>query len=230
MNIHTLSLFPELIKNALSEGVIQKAVKNKLLSLNYYDLRDFGIGKYKQVDDTIYGGGPGMVLKPEPIFDGVNKIKSDNMIDDCPVILMSPQGKVLNQKKAKKISKYKDIIVIAGRYEGVDERIVSNLVSDEISIGDYILTGGELPAAIFIEVVTRMIPGVVGNIESIELDSITNKMLKYPVYTKPKYLEELKFQIFFFLGIIKKYLIGDIKSHTKIQKRNVQILFKLKFI
>ena len=186
MNIYTLSLFPELIKNALSEGVIQKAVKNKLLSLNYYDLRDFGIGKYKQVDDTIYGGGPGMVLKPEPIFDGVNKIKSDNLIDDCPVILMSPQGKVLNQKKAKKISKYKDIIVIAGRYEGVDERIVSNLVSDEISIGDYILTGGELPAAIFIEVVTRMIPGVVGNIESIELDSITNKMLKYPVYTKPQ--------------------------------------------
>ena len=102
MNIHTLSLFPELIKNALSEGVIQKAVKNKLLSLNYYDLRDFGIWKYKQVDDTIYGGGPGMVLKPEPIFDGVNKIKSDNLIDDCPVILMSPQGKVLNQKKAKR--------------------------------------------------------------------------------------------------------------------------------
>ena len=186
MNIYTLSLFPELIKNALSEGVIQKAVKNKLLSLNYYDLRDFGIGKYKQVDDTIYGGGPGMVLKPEPIFDGVNKIKSDNMIDDCPVILMSPQGKILNQEYGKKISKFKDIIVIAGRYEGVDERIVSNLVSDEISIGDYILSGGELPAAIFIEVVARMIPGVGGNEESIELDSITNKMLKYPVYTKPK--------------------------------------------
>ncbi|SVC56654.1 uncharacterized protein METZ01_LOCUS309508, partial [marine metagenome] len=124
MNIHTLSLFPELIKNALSEGVIKKAVKNKLLSLNYYDLRNFGIGKYKQVDDTIYGGGPGMVLKPEPIFDGVNKIKSDNLIDDCPVILMSPQGKILNQEKAKRLSKFKDIIVIAGRYEGVDERIV----------------------------------------------------------------------------------------------------------
>ena len=99
---------------------------------------------------------------------------------------MSPQGKILNQEYGKKISKFKDIIVIAGRYEGVDERIVTNLVSDEISIGDYILSGGELPAAIFIEVVARMIPGVVGNEESIELDSITNKMLKYPVYTKPK--------------------------------------------
>ena len=186
MNIHTLSLFPKLIENALNEGVIKKAVKNKLLNLNYYDLRDFGVGKHKQVDDTTYGGGPGMVLKPEPIFNGITKIKSDNLIDDCPIILMSPQGKILNQEQGKKISKFKDIIVIAGRYEGVDERIVSNLVSDEISIGDYILTGGELPAAIFIEVVARMIPGVVGNEESIELDSITNKMLKYPVYTKPK--------------------------------------------
>ena len=186
MNIHTLSLFPKLIENALNDGVIKKAVKNKLLNLNYYDLRDFGIGKHKQVDDTTYGGGPGMVLKPEPIFNGVNKIKSDKLIHDCPIILMSPQGKILNQEYGKKISKFKDIIVIAGRYEGVDERIVSNLVSDEISIGDYILSGGELPAAIFIEVVARMIPGVVGNEESIELDSITNKMLKYPVYTKPK--------------------------------------------
>ena len=186
MNIHTLSLFPKLIENALNDGVIKKAVKNKLLNLNYYDLRDFGVGKHKQVDDTTYGGGPGMVLKPEPIFNGITKIKSDNLIDDCPIILMSPQGKILNQEQGKKISKFKDIIVIAGRYEGVDERIVSNLVSDEISIGDYILSGGELPAAIFIEVVARMIPGVVGNEESIELDSITNKMLKYPVYTKPK--------------------------------------------
>ena len=225
MNIYTLSLFPELIKNALSEGVIQKAVKNKLLSLNYYDLRDFGIGKYKQVDDTIYGGGPGMVLKPEPIFDGVNKIKSDNLIDDCPVILMSPQGKVLNQKKAKKVSKYKDIIVIAGRYEGVDERIVSNLVSDEISIGDYILTGGELPAAIFIEVVTRMIPGVVGNIESIELDSITNKMLKYPVYTKPKIFRGIEVPDILFSGNHKE--ISDWrhkKSYENTKKKRPDLI------
>ena len=204
MNIHTLSLFPELIKNALSAGVIKKAVKNKLLSLNYYDLRDFGIGKYKQVDDTIYGGGPGMVLKPEPIFDGVNKIKSDNLIDDCPVLLMSPQGKILNQENAKRLSKFKDIIVIAGRYEGVDERVVSNLISDEISIGDYILSGGELPTAIFIEVVARMIPSVIGNKESIESDSLTNKMLKYPVYTKPKIFKGIKVPEIFFYDFQKK--------------------------
>ena len=112
MNIHTLSLFHELIKNALTQGVIKKAIQNKLLSLNYYDLRDFGIGKSKQVDDTIYGGGAGMVLKPEPIFQGVNKIKSDNLLDNCPVILMSPQGKILNQEKAKSLSKFKDIFGI----------------------------------------------------------------------------------------------------------------------
>ena len=204
MNIHTLSLFPELIKNALTQGVINKAIQNKLLSLNYYDLRAFGIGKYKQVDDTIYGGGAGMVLKPEPIFQGVNKIKSDNLLDNCPVILMSPQGKILDQKKAKNLSKFKDIIVIAGRYEGVDERIVSNLVSDEISIGDYILSGGELPTAIFIEVVARMIPSVIGNTESIESDSLTNKMLKYPVYTKPKIFKGIKVPEILFSGNHKK--------------------------
>jgi len=185
MNIHTLSLFPELIKNSLSEGVIQKAVKNKLLSLSYYDLRDFGIGKYKQVDDTIYGGGPGMVLKPEPIFDGVNKIKSDNLIDDCPVILMSPQGKVLNQKMAKKVSKYKDIIVIAGRYEGVDERVRQHLVTDEISIGDYVLSGGELPAMVVADAVVRLIPGVLGSETSAVDDSYATDLLEYPQYTRP---------------------------------------------
>ena len=114
MNIHTLSLFPELIKNALTQGVIKKAIQNKLLRLNYYDLRDFGIGKYKQVDDTIYGGGAGMVLKPEPIFQGVNKIKSDNLLDNCPVILMSPQGKILDQKKAKNLSKFNGVTMLGG--------------------------------------------------------------------------------------------------------------------
>ena len=225
MNIHTLSLFPKLIENALNEGVIKKAVKNKLLNLNYYDLRDFGVGKHKQVDDTTYGGGPGMVLKPEPIFNGITKIKSDNLIDDCPIILMSPQGKILNQEQGKKISKFKDIIVIAGRYEGVDERIVSNLVSDEISIGDYILSGGELPAAIFIEVVARMIPGVVGNEESIELDSITNKMLKYPVYTKPKIFRGIEVPDILFSGNHKE--ISDWrhkKSYENTKKKRPDLI------
>ena len=225
MNIHTLSLFPKLIENALNEGVIKKAVQNKLLNLNYYDLRDFGIGKHKQVDDTTYGGGPGMVLKPEPIFNGITKIKSDNLTGDCPIILMSPQGKILNQKQGKRISKFKDIIVIAGRYEGVDERIVSNLVSDEISIGDYILSGGELPAAIFIEVVARMIPGVIGNEESIELDSITNKMLKYPVYTKPKIFRGIEVPRILFSGNHKE--ISDWrhkKSYENTKKKRPDLI------
>ena len=225
MNIHTLSLFPKLIKNALNEGVIKKAVKNKLLNLNHYDLRDFGIGKHKQVDDTIYGGGPGMVLKPEPIFNGVTKIKSDNLLDDCPVILMSPQGKIINQQKGKELSKFKDIIVIAGRYEGVDERIVSNLISDEISIGDYILSGGELPTAIFIEVIARMIPGVIGNEESIELDSISNKILKYPVYTKPKIFRGFKVPDILFSGNHKQ--ISDWrhkKSYENTKKKRPDLI------
>ena len=186
MNFYTLSLFPNLINDSLKEGVIKNAIKNKQINLYNYNLREFGVGKHKQLDDTSYGGGPGMILKPEPIFDGVKYIKDSNNIINCPVILMSPQGKVLNQSLAKNFIIEKDLIIISGRYEGVDQRVISNLVTDEISIGDYILSGGELPTAVFIEVLTRTLPGVLGNKESLSDESLNNNKIKYPVYTKPK--------------------------------------------
>ena len=186
MNFYTLSLFPNLINDSLKEGVIKNAIKNKQINLYNYNLREFGVGKHKQLDDTSYGGGPGMILKPEPIFDGVKYIKDSNNIINCPVILMSPQGKVLNQSLAKNFILEKDLIIISGRYEGVDQRVISNLVTDEISIGDYILSGGELPTAVFIEVLTRTLPGVLGNKESLSDESLNNNKIKYPVYTKPK--------------------------------------------
>ena len=186
MNFYTLSLFPNLINDSLKEGVIKNAIKNKQINLYNYNLREFGVGKHKQLDDTSYGGGPGMILKPEPIFDGVKYIKDSNNIINCPVILMSPQGKVLNQSLVKKFIIEKDLIIISGRYEGVDQRVISNLVTDEISIGDYILSGGELPTAVFIEVLTRTLPGVLGNKESLSDESLNNNKIKYPVYTKPK--------------------------------------------
>ena len=163
MNFYTLSLFPNLINSSLEEGVIKKAINNKFINIVNYDLRKFGVGKNKQLDDTNYGGGPGMILKPEPIFKGVEYIKDKHKVTSCPVVLMSPQGKLLKQNIAKDFAQNQNIIIISGRYEGVDERVVSNLITHEISIGDYVLSGGELPTAIFIEVLSRMAPGVLGN-------------------------------------------------------------------
>jgi len=186
MNFYTLSLFPNLINSSLEEGVIKKAINNKFINIVNYDLRKFGVGKNKQLDDTNYGGGPGMILKPEPIFKGVEYIKDKHKIMSCPVVLMSPQGKLLKQNIAKHFVQNQNIIIISGRYEGVDERVVSNLITHEISIGDYVLSGGELPTAIFIEVISRMAPGVLGNEDSLNEESFSKSKIKYPVYTKPK--------------------------------------------
>ena len=186
MNFCTLSLFPNLIKSTLEEGVIKKAIIKKYINIVNYDLRKFGIGKNKQLDDTNYGGGPGMILKPEPIFNGVEYIKEKHNIKSCPIILMSPQGKVLKQDVVKHFVSDENLIIISGRYEGVDERVVSDLITHEISIGDYVLSGGELPTAIFIEVLSRMAPGVLGNENSLSEESFSKSQIKYPVYTKPK--------------------------------------------
>ena len=186
MNFYTLSLFPNLIKSSLEEGVIKKAIIKKYINIVNYDLRKFGIGKNKQLDDTNYGGGPGMILKPEPIFNGVEYIKEKHNINSCPIILMSPQGKVLKQDVVKHFVSDENLIIISGRYEGVDERVVSDLITHEISIGDYVLSGGELPTAIFIEVLSRMAPGVLGNENSLSEESFSKSKIKYPVYTKPK--------------------------------------------
>ncbi|MFL2767324.1 MAG: tRNA (guanosine(37)-N1)-methyltransferase TrmD [Dehalococcoidia bacterium] len=186
MNFYTLSLFPNLIKSSLEEGVIKKAIIKKYINIVNYDLRKFGIGKNKQLDDTNYGGGPGMILKPEPIFNGVEYIKEKHNIKSCPIILMSPQGKVLKQDVVKHFVSDENLIIISGRYEGVDERVVSDLITHEISIGDYVLSGGELPTAIFIEVLSRMAPGVLGNENSLSEESFSKSQIKYPVYTKPK--------------------------------------------
>ena len=192
MNFYTLSLFPDLITSALNEGIIKKGINKDLIGISNYDLRTFGVGKHKQLDDTGYGGGPGMILKPEPIFEGVEFIKKHYNINNAPVILMTPQGKVLDQNYAKTFIDYKNIIIISGRYEGVDERVVSNLVTHEISIGNYILSGGEIPTAIFIEVISRMIPGVLGNKDSLSEETFNTNQIKYPVYTKPQKFRELE--------------------------------------
>jgi len=181
MNITFFSIFPELLKNSLEYSLIKKAVKKNIINVNYIDIRDYSKNKHKKVDDYPYSGGPGMLLKPEPLFDAIDK----NTTKKTKVYYMSPKGQLLNQERVKNISKNKDIAIIAGHYEGIDQRVVDGKVDEVISIGDYILTGGELPALVLADAVVRLIPGVLGNKFSHEEDSHENNLLEHPQYTRP---------------------------------------------
>lgn len=183
MLIDIITLFPEIIKTYLSQGVIKKAIEGGLVQIRIHNLRDFTKDRHRTVDDYPYGGGSGMVMKPEPIFEAVDFIKSDGM--PRLVILLTPQGKVFNQKMARELSQEKrGLLFICGRYEAIDER-VRHIVDEEISIGDYILSGGELPALVIIDAVLRLIPGVLGNYSSLKEESFEWGILDYPHYTRP---------------------------------------------
>jgi len=179
MKIDILTIFPEMFKPFVSESIIGRAIKNKKVEIEIHNIRDYSKDPHKKVDDYGYGGGKGMVLMPEPIFDAVEKLKTDESI----VILMTPQGERYTQKKAYELSVKKHLILICGHYEGFDERIRS-LADMELSIGDYVLTGGELASMVIADSIVRLIDGVIEK-ESHENESFNNNLLDYPVYTKP---------------------------------------------
>jgi tRNA (guanine37-N1)-methyltransferase len=183
MQIAVITLFPEMFEAVLNSSMLWKAQKDNLVEFTVMNLRDFGIGPRKQVDDTPYGGGAGMVLKPEPIYEAVESAK--NKLPDAKVVLMTPRGEQLNQIIARKISGITELIILCGHYEGFDERIM-DLVDIEISVGDYVLTGGELPAMTLIDSVVRLIPGVLGHSQSAHDESFSQGLLEYPQYTKPQ--------------------------------------------
>lgn len=174
-----ISIFPEIFSSYLNESILKRAQDRGLIKIKSHNLRDFTEDRHRTVDDTPYGGGPGMVLKVEPIFKAVKKIKSKKLKNR--VILFSTRGKKLTEKEVKRLLKYDQLILIAGRYEGVDERVAKKIADEEISLGDFVLAGGELPAMIVVEAVSRFIPGVLGKYESLE--AIKGS---YPVYTKPE--------------------------------------------
>lgn len=177
-----ISIFPELLENILSVSIIGRAVKNGLLQINYVNLRDYAEDKHKKVDDYPFGGGPGMLLKPEPVFRAI----MDNKTADTRVVYMSPKGKPLNQRLVEDLSSEKDLMIIAGHYEGLDQRIIDHYIDEIISIGDYVLTGGELPAAVLVDAVGRLIPGVLSNEESGIIESHSDILLEHPQYTRPR--------------------------------------------
>lgn len=180
-----VSLLPDMIRLITQYGVIGRASDEKLLSLSSYNPRDFTSDSYHKVDDKSYGGGPGMVMKFEPLKLAINAAKK-TLSDDCPVILMSPQGKPFNQKIARRFSKLPALILVAGRYEGVDERLVKNHIDEEISLGDFILSGGEIATMAVIDSVVRLLPGTLGDDESSLDESFENNLLEYPHYTRPE--------------------------------------------
>lgn len=183
LRIDVITIFPEFFEVPLKVSLLGKAIKKGLIGVYVHNLRDYAHDTHRTVDDTPYGGGPGMVMKCEPMFESVEALKGQNSLEH--IILLSPAGKVLTQEKVKEMASWKDFVLICGRYEGVDERVVEGLVTEEISIGDYVLSGGELPALVIIEAVSRMIPGVVGEWESVINDSFYNGLLSFPQYTKP---------------------------------------------
>jgi len=183
MKFDILTLFPEMFEN-LKQSIIGRAIEKNIININLINIRDFSKDKHKKVDDTPYGGGAGMVMKPDVVYNAYNSIKEKN----AKVIYMSPQGKTLNQKKVEELSKEEHLIILCGHYEGIDQRVLDKIVDEEISIGDYVLTGGELPAMVLIDSVSRYVEGVLKE-DSIKEESFSNGLLEYPQYTRPEVFE-----------------------------------------
>jgi tRNA (guanine37-N1)-methyltransferase len=187
MRIDILTLFPQMFEVPFSFGIFKRAVDSGLVSLNLHNIRDYTYDKHHTADDYPYGGGAGMVLKPEPIFEAVEAIREGitGEAGELPVILLTPQGRPFSQSIALELSRNRHMVFICGHYEGVDERVCEHLATDEISIGDYVLTGGEIPAMVVIDAVVRLLPGVLGSEESPQEDSHAGGLLEYPQYTRP---------------------------------------------
>ena len=191
MQFEVFTLLPEVFPPYLETSILKRASERGLIKVNIHNIRDYTHDKHHTTDDTPYGGGGGMVMKPEPVFEAVESVlgltpqNSSTTDSKIPIILLTPQGRVFNQKIAKELSAYPQIFLVCGRYEGVDERIREHLVTDEISIGDYVLTGGELPALLVIDAISRLLPDVLGDPTGAEDDSHAMGLLEYPHYTRP---------------------------------------------
>jgi tRNA (guanine37-N1)-methyltransferase len=189
MKIDIVTIFPRMVEGPLAEGIVGRAISRGLIDVRVHDLREFATDRHRVVDDVPFGGGPGMVLKPEPIFRAVDRIREQRALEGGPareaVILTSPDGERLTHGVAERLSAFDRLVVLCGRYEGVDERVRTHLATDTISIGDYVVSGGELPALVIVDAVVRLVPGVVGDEASVAGDTFVGGLLDYPQYTRP---------------------------------------------
>lgn len=189
MRFDIITIFPEIFGSVFSAGIIKKALERDLVEIHVHNLRDYALDKHRQVDDRSYGGGEGMVLKPEPLFTAVENIRAD---EKQPVYLLSPQGRRFDYRLGEELAGQSQIILICGRYEGVDERVIEYLITEEISVGDFVLTGGESAAIVVVEAVSRFVPGVVGKMDSVRHDSFAEELLDFPHYTRPRVFKGMR--------------------------------------
>jgi tRNA (guanine37-N1)-methyltransferase len=186
MRIDILCLFPEMFDSPLNHSIIKRAREAGLVNIVIHNIRDYAHDKHRTVDDYPYGGGPGMVLKPEPVFEAAETVKQQTGVSEMPIVLLTPQGRLFSQSVAQELALHPYLMLICGHYEGLDERVCEYLATDEISIGDYVLSGGELAALVVVDAVVRLIPGVLGSEDSATSDSHSNGLLEYPQYTRPQ--------------------------------------------
>ena len=210
MRFHVLTLFPEMIMNGLNTSIIGRAMTKGLIGLEAVNIRDYATNKHKKVDDYPYGGGAGMVMQAEPVYLSYKSV-ADNIIEKTGkrprVIYLTPQGKVFNQQMAEELSAEEDLIFLCGHYEGIDERVLEMIVTDNVSIGDYVLTGGELPSMVMIDTISRLVEGVLNNDDSAKYESFADNRLEYPQYTRPEEFMGMK--------VPSVLLSGD---HKKVEK------------
>jgi tRNA (guanine37-N1)-methyltransferase len=188
MKFDVVTIFPAMVRAGLAEGVVGRGIERGLIDVGVRDLRDYTTDRHRSVDDVPYGGGPGMVMKPEPLTRAVGAIRAERGTPSA-VILLSPQGRQFTQAEAVRLSGLQHVVFLCGRYEGIDERVRALVATEEMSIGDYVLSGGELPALVIIDAVSRLVPGVVGDADSVEGDSFTRGLLDFPHYTRPAEFE-----------------------------------------
>jgi len=191
MQFYIITPFPEIFSSPLKETILKRAQEKGLIKINVIPLRKFASGKHQQLDDYPYGGGPGMVLKPEPIFKAFESLHLDRKDSKTKIIYMSPQGSRLNQQKLEELASLETLVILCGRYKGVDQRAIDTWIDEEISVGDYVLSGGEIPALIIIDGIARLIPDVLGNVDSRLTDTFHANLLDYPMYTRPVVWKEL---------------------------------------
>jgi len=225
MRIDVISAVPAILEGPLNESILKRAQTKKLIEIHVHDLREYADGRYRHVDDTPFGGGAGMIIKPEPFFKCIEALLKERKYDK--VIYLTPQGKMLNQKKANSLSLKKNLLILCGHYKGIDQRVIDTFVTDEISIGDYVLTGGELASLVLIDAIARLIPGVLGDSESALTDSFqTDSGFDAPVYTRPAEFRGLKVPEVLLTGnhknIAKWRNETGSQKYTKIKRRKIK--------
>ncbi|SCH09882.1 tRNA (guanine-N(1)-)-methyltransferase [uncultured Clostridium sp.] len=221
-----MTLFPEIFNSYMNESIMKRAVEKGIIEVYIYNIRDFSNNKHKKVDDYPFGGGAGMLMTPQPIYDTYKHIVNTHDIKEPRVIYLTPKGKVHSQEIANDMSTNEDIILLCGHYEGIDQRVIDLIVTDEISIGDYVLTGGELPALILIDSISRLIPGVLSQNESFEEESFKDNLLEYPHYTRPREFMGLKVPDVLLSGNHKKIEQWRYEESLKVTKERRPDLYK----